>query len=122
VRAFEFRQLVALVLKVLDVPAQARQPRPKTLHERLEKPQEASDILGIPGWILHTYTAQARDLSGALDQAQQAAEEAELPHFGTVWKRQRRAAQESYVVLTLGQFAILVAEAQKNSDEHSKQE
>jgi hypothetical protein len=116
-RAFEFRQLVALVLQVCDVPAQARQPRPTTLHERLEQPREASDVLGVPGWVLRTFTGQARDLSAGLDEAKTAAEESGADHFAAIWKRPRRAAQDSYVVMTLSQFGSLLAESKKNSEE-----
>lgn len=113
-RTYEFRQLVALVLQVLDVPAQPRPEAPQTLHERLQEPRDPSDITGIAGWLIRTHTATNRDLSGALDQAQQAAEEAGTPHFATVWRRHRRMAQDAYVVLTLTQFGMLVAESKKN--------
>jgi hypothetical protein len=116
-RTFEFRQLVALVLQILDVQAQ---PRPEEtahkLHERLQEPREASDILGVPGWLIHTHTAQNRDLSGALDQAQQAAQEAGAEHHATVWRRHRRPAQDAYVVMSLTEFGKLLRELQKQSD------
>jgi hypothetical protein len=114
-RAFEFRQLVALVLQVNDVPAQARKPRPTKLSERLQQPREPSDVLGVPGWLFRTFTAQARDLARGLDEAKAAAEEAGVEHYAAVWKRPRRAAHDAYVVLPLQQFATLVAASKKNS-------
>jgi hypothetical protein len=116
-RAYEFRQLVALVLQVCDVPAQARQPRPSTLHERLGEPREPSDVLGVPGWVFRTFTGQTRNLSAGLDEAKTAAEESGADHFAAVWKRPRHAAHDSYVVLTLQQFGMLVAEVKKNSSD-----
>jgi hypothetical protein len=121
-RAFEFRQLVALVLQVNDVPAQARQPRPTKLSERLQQPRDPSDVLGVSNWVIRTFTAQARDLARGMDEAKAAAEEAGVEHFAAVWKRPRRAAQDSYVVMPLNQFAALVAQAQKDSDEDPKQD
>jgi hypothetical protein len=118
-RTFEFRQLVALVLQVLNVPAQPRPEAPQKLHERLQEPRDPSDITGVPGWLIRTHTATNRDLSGALDQAQVAAQEAEMPHFATVWRRHRRMAQDAYVVLTLQQFGSLLAELEKNSKKNS---
>jgi hypothetical protein len=114
-RAFEFRQLVALVLQVNDVPAQARQPRPTKLSERLQQPREPSDVLGVPGWLFRTFTAQTRDLARGMDEAKAAAEESGAEHYAAVWKRPRRGAHDAYVVLPLQQFAILVADSKKNS-------
>jgi len=117
-RAFEFRQLVALVLTVLDVTAQ---PRPestsKKLHERLQEPRDPSDIVGVAGWLLRTYTATQRDLSGALDAAKLAADEAGIEHHATIWKRPGRAAADAYVVLSLTEFGKLMAELKKNSEQ-----
>jgi hypothetical protein len=116
-RTFEFRQLVSLVLQVLDVQAQ---PRPEEtaqkLHERLREPRDPSDILGVPGWLIRTHTAANRDLSGALDQAQQGAQEAGAEHFATVWRRHRRPAQDAYVVMSLTEFGKILHELQTHSE------
>jgi hypothetical protein len=112
-RTYEFRQLVALVLQILDVQAQPRpEEKAHKLHERLQEPKEPSDILGVPGWLIHTHTAQNRDLSGALDEAQRAAQEAGAEHVATVWRRHRLPAQEAYVVMTLTQFGKVLHELQ----------
>jgi hypothetical protein len=116
-RTFEFRQLVSLVFQVLDVPAQARPEEiPSPLSARLQEPKEPSDILGIPGWLIKTRTATSKDLSGALDEAQEAAEQAGVEHHAVVWKRQGRAAQQSYVLLDLTTFGKILHDLQKDSD------
>ncbi|MFC3296432.1 hypothetical protein [Clavibacter michiganensis] len=72
--------------------------------------------------MIRTFTAQARDLALGVDEAKAAAEEAGVDHYAAVWKRPRRAAQDSYVVLPLQQFGILVAQAQKNCDAGTEEE
>lgn len=122
-RTFEFRQLVSLVLQVLDVPAQARpEDVPSPLSARLLEPKEHSDITGIPGWLIKTRTATSKDLSGALDAAQQAAEQAGAEHHAVVWKRQGRAAQQSYVLMDLTTFGNILRELEKNAMERSEQD
>jgi hypothetical protein len=74
------------------------------------RPDDRGDIDGIPGWCLELKNCRALDLAGWVTEATAEAEHARSHHWAVVAKRRNRPVSESYVVMSLSQFAELVGD------------
>ena len=71
--------------------------------------QDKGDLIGISDhWTFEAKDHQTIDLAGFLDQAKTEALNAGTPNAAAIIKRRRKPVAESYVVMTLDQFATLL--------------
>lgn len=76
----------------------------------LDPEPERGDVQGLSRWALMTRAENVRDLSTALDRAKTVAALDGKQFSATVWSRPERPAEESFVIMSLGDFAAVVAE------------
>lgn len=74
------------------------------------RPDDVGDIAGLPGWCLEAKAHKTMDLAGWADEAAKEAENARCPWWAVIAKRRNRPAGDAYVVMSLAQFAELLAE------------
>lgn len=118
-KGLKFRELTALILAADGhKDAKPRKHAPK-LSESFTDGVDQGDVTGIPGWTILTRHNLTRDLSGALDEAQERAEVAGTPFHATVWSRPRRPADESYVVMSLAQLSTILHRLQTDANKNS---
>jgi hypothetical protein len=73
------------------------------------RPDDRGDIVGIAGWCLELKNHKEMDLAGWATEAAAEAQNARCPWWAVIAKRRNRAVAEAYVVMTLEQFARLLA-------------
>jgi hypothetical protein len=76
---------------------------------------DRGDILGVPGWVLELKAERALDATTALKEAQVAARHAGAHWCAAILKRRSKPIGEALVVMTLAQWADLVADGRRPS-------
>lgn len=72
--------------------------------------QDRGDILGVAGWALELKAEKRLDPTTALKEAETAAKNSGAPWHAAILKRPRQPISGALVVMTLEQWAELVAE------------
>lgn len=116
-RGLRFRELVSLNLQLAGLQHAAPRPpaplrKPSEALSGDERPEQHSDILGVPGWHLTTHSDLRDRWSVHLDAAEQAAALTGAQHAAIVCYRKARPTSDAYVVMTLATWARLVLAAQ----------
>lgn len=112
-RGQRWRELVALQLQVSGIETARVRPLPRKISEELAEEGARPDIEGVPGWHLDAAADIQSRLSVRLDAAEQSARFAGTPHAAVALYRQGRPTSEAYVVMSLGTFAQLVAQPER---------
>jgi len=103
---FLFREVVSLQLQLAGIDATARTGY-------LTDPEEPhSHLTGVADWAFEVRTQKRRDLAGALEEAQAAAEHDGKRHGVAIFKKFSAPTKDSYVVLPLQTFATLISKSQ----------
>jgi hypothetical protein len=76
---------------------------------------DRGDLLGIPGWVLELKAERSLDATTALKEAQAAARHAGATWCAAILKRRSKPIGEALVVMTLTQWADLVADGKQAS-------
>ena len=107
-----YRELVVLYLQNRGVTgATARPERSSRLSAAILDDSELADVQGLGQWHLDTKNESVnRDYSGALDNARRRATLDGKKYAAVTFHRQNRQAEENFVLLTLGDFATLLAD------------
>lgn len=74
------------------------------------RPDDRGDIDGIPGWVLEAKCHKSLDLAGWANEAEAEAANARAPWWAVIAKRRGKPVEMAYVVMSLRQFAELLAE------------
>jgi hypothetical protein len=111
-RGQRWRELVALQLQASGIETAHVRPLPRKISEELAEEGARPDIEGVPGWHLDAAADIQSRLSVRLDAAEQSARFAGTSRAAVALYRQGRPASEAYVVMSLGTFAQLVAQAE----------
>lgn len=106
-RAYKFRELVQLFLRAEGVEVERRLERRK-LSERLAEDFQESHLTGLDRWAVLTRNEVQQDWSGSLDDAQKAARHDGKERAAAIQFRRDRDAGESYVVMSLRDFAAVL--------------
>jgi hypothetical protein len=76
--------------------------------------RDGGDIAGVHGfggdWVLECKALRELDVAGAMDEAEKERANAGARWCAAILKRRRRGVGDSYVVMTLEQFARLLSE------------
>ena len=72
------------------------------------RPDDRGDIDGIPGWVVECKNHKAIDLAGWCTEATAEAVNARSHWWCVIAKRRNRPVADSYVILSLAQFARLL--------------
>ena len=107
-RAAKYRELVELLLTAEDVPVKVRPTYAKLSDVFAAEEPPASDIDGLESWAVLVRADYRHDWSGALDAAQEAARLDGKPHAAVIQSRAGRRGSESYVSMTLTDFAAIL--------------
>lgn len=83
---------------------------PHVERQCLRGSKDRGDLLGIPGWVLELKAERALDATTALKEAQVAARNAGADWCAAILKRRSKPIGEALVVMTLTQWADLVAD------------
>lgn len=83
---------------------------PHVERQCLRGSKDRGDLLGIPGWVLELKAERALDATTALKEAQVAARNAGARWCAAILKRRSKPIGEALVVMTLTQWADLVAD------------
>jgi hypothetical protein len=75
------------------------------------RPDDRGDIDGIPGWVIECKNEKSTDLAGWCTEAAAEAVNARRSWWAAIAKRRNRPVCDSYVVMTLAQFARLVGDS-----------
>lgn len=75
------------------------------------RPDDRGDIDGIAGWTIEAKNHKTIDLAGWCSEASaEAANGTRSPRWAVVAKRRNRPVEDAYVVMSLAQFAHLLAD------------
>jgi hypothetical protein len=74
------------------------------------RPDDRGDIDGIPGWCIEAKNHKAIDLAAWCSEATTEAVNARRHWWAVIAKRRNKPVCDSYVVMTLAQFALLVGD------------
>ena len=107
-KSTQFRELVSLYLQVQGIPAEPKPDNHGQLPAEL-RDGEAGHIRGLDSWLVNVRNEGQRDLSGALDSAEVAAEIGGKPLSAVVFHRASRSPGEHYVLMSLDTFAKVLA-------------
>lgn len=83
---------------------------PHVERQCLRGANDRGDLLGIPGWCLELKAERSLDATTALKEAQVAARHAGARWCAAILKRRSKPIGEALVVMTLRQWADLVAD------------
>jgi hypothetical protein len=74
------------------------------------RPDDRGDIDGIPHWVLECKCHREMDLAGWVTEATAEAANARSHWWAVIAKRRNRPVDDAYVIMSLSQFARLLAE------------
>jgi hypothetical protein len=74
------------------------------------RPDDKGDIDGIAGWVLEAKNHKTIDLARWADEAAKEAQTCRSHLWAVIAKRRNRPVSDSYVVMSLEQFARLLAD------------
>jgi hypothetical protein len=74
------------------------------------RPDDRGDIDGVPGWVLEAKCHREIDLAGWVTEATAEATNARSHFWAVIAKRRNRPVSDAYVIMSLSQFARLLAE------------
>lgn len=75
------------------------------------RPDDRGDINGIVGWTIEAKNRKEMDLAGWCSEAAGEATNAHSRFWAVIAKRRNRSIADAYVVISLAQFAALLADA-----------
>lgn len=112
-RYLAMREAVGMVLRLHGVEDARAAPRPlgrRPLSDALATEGTAPDILGLPdGWHVRVTTGDRGRWGEVLDATERAAKLAGADHPALVCHRRGEPVSRSYVVMSLAEFADLIA-------------
>lgn len=74
------------------------------------RPDDVGDINGIAGWCIEAKNHKSMDLAGWANEAAAEATNARCRWWAVIAKRRNKPISDAYVVMSLAQFAELMAE------------
>ena len=106
-----WRESVAFLLKLAGVDgAEARQVARTGPRDAFDDTMPQPDILGLPaGWYVNTRSDISPTWGASLDATEASAHLAEFENSAIVQYRRQRPTADAFVVMTLSQFAKILA-------------
>jgi len=105
-----FQNAVALLLRDWGLHDVRPAPRLAARRPLPPSPDDSGDLVGVAGWSLTARSRADLSLSESLDTVTSMAAEAGMPNAAAILARRGRDVPESYVVMTLRQFADVLVQ------------